>query len=662
MTTIDAPTRTQPLTPEILVYGFTGAANPRVSPDGTRILYGLGRMDKESGKPMAQLWVANIDGSEPRQLTTGGTVSGEGVWSPDGSQIAFTSNRIEKAAGPAKSGIYLIAVGGGEARELTGHSGAIGGLSWSPDGKHLAYTTAFDPENPDEEERPADAPPPVRVTRRIDYKQDVRGYLNDVRVQLFVLEVASGERRMVTKDPVDYTDPVWSPDGQTIALKVSNRNGIYSQLGLVDVATGAMTVVGPWDGVVDEWAWSPDGSRIVFAGDTARTFQTDFFLYDVAGGETRRLTDDLPMLPDAGFTAILTPPEPVWLDERRVLFPAARSGASGLYTIDVETAELATVATWQATNSGLSVDDARRYAVQGQTSLESVGEIVVTDLQSGESRVVTSYSAPTLEATPAAKWERFEIERGGLTIEAWLLFPPDFDPAKRYPVVLDVHGGPNGHYGYSFSPMQQALAAAGFLVVFSNPRGSTSYGRDFTRRVERDWGGEDFLDLMGVVDKVLERPYTDPARTGIFGYSYGGFMTSWTIGQTDRFAAAVCGAPCFDLVSMWGTSDVGHGFAPITWGADPHEDPEFYRAHSPSTYAHRATTPTLIIHGEADERCPIGQGEAMFVALTRAGCETEFVRYPGGSHLFFLFGPAAHREDFLTRVPAWFTDHLGGAE
>jgi dipeptidyl aminopeptidase/acylaminoacyl peptidase len=226
--------------------------------------------------------------------------------------------------------------------------------------------------------------------------------------------------------------------------------------------------------------------------------------------------------------------------------------------------------------------------------------------------------------------------------------------------VLDVHGGPHGFYGYGFQAIQQALASHGLLVAFSNPRGSGSYGRDFAHQVRFDWGGEDYLDLMAVVDAVVDRPYVDPARTGIWGYSYGGFMTAWTIGHTDRFRAAVCGAPCFDLESMYGTSDISHAWGPYQWGGRPHEASEAFAAHSPSTFAHRATTPTLIVQGEADDRCPIGQGEQMFVALKQAGCQVEFARYPGGAHAMLRVGPPSHRADFIGRVLGWFQDHLGG--
>ena len=248
-----------------------------------------------------------------------------------------------------------------------------------------------------------------------------------------------------------------------------------------------------------------------------------------------------------------------------------------------------------------------------------MGEVAVYDRQSGLRSVITRQNTSLLEAAQPASWERFDVDRGGTIVEAWLLKPPGLDPDKKYPVVLDVHGGPHGFYGYGFNAVQQTLASHGFLVVFSNPRGSGSYGREFAEQVRCDWGGEDYLDLMAVLDAALERPYADAKRTGIWGYSYGGYMTAWAIGHTQRFKAAVCGAPCFDLESMYGTSDISHAWGPYQWGGKPHEASEAFAAHSPSTFAHRATTPTLIMQGEADDRCPIGQGEQMFVALKQAG-------------------------------------------
>lgn len=646
----------RPLTPETLVYGLAAAGDPQLSPDGSRVLYTLGAADRGSKKQSSQLWMCGVDGSDPRQITQSGERNGSGRWSPDGGAVAFVSDRVKK------SGLFVLpADGAGEGRELARHAQPITFLAWSPDGHHIAYTTVFDPDNPNEIDPPEGAAPPVRVTRRMDYKQDTRGYLNDVRSQVYLVDTVSGDVRRLTSAPVDHFYPQWSPDGRWLAALVPNRNGLHSQLALIEARSGETRLVGPADGVVAVWAWSPDGTRILFAGDTTQTYQSDFFLYDTASGAIRRLTDDLACLPDAGFAPVLPPAQPVWTNDHTALFHAVRAGRSGLYTINTETAAVSAIASWDALHAGLSADATARYIAQGRADLGTIGEIAVVDRETGETNIITQCNADALRDAPPAQWERLDVTRpDGISVEAWLLKPPDFDPAKQYPVVLDVHGGPNGFYGYAFNLVQQCLASHGFLVVYSNPRGSGSYGRDFTMRVIEDWGGADFQDLMAVVDAIQERPYADTARTGIYGYSYGGYMTAWTIGQTDRFAAAVCGAPVFDCESFYGTSDIGYVFGAQHFGGTPHERREWYAAHSPSTYAHRAKTPTLILHGEADDRCPIGQGEQLFTALHQNGCEVELARYPGGSHLFLRVGPPAHREDFLARTLAWFQSHLGG--
>jgi dipeptidyl aminopeptidase/acylaminoacyl peptidase len=643
-----------PLTPDTLVYGLKAAGDPQIAPDGERIVYTLAQLDAETKKPNAQLWICNRDGSDARQLTRSGDANGGARWAHDGDRIAFVSDRVKKA------GIFTLALAeGGEAREVTRHHQGISDLAWSPDDTQLAYVTSYDPANPDEEEPKEGAAPKVKVTRRIDYKQDGRGYLGDNRAHVWVVDVASGERKRVTSEAADHSFPQWSPDGQWLAMGVASNNGMTSQLMLVNLQSGEQKRVTPEDGTLSIWSWAPNGARILYAGDTAVTHQSDFFTYDLASGQTRRLTDDLQQLPQGGFPGMMPQPQLVWLDDRQVLFHGVRGGASGLYVVDADGGSVEPVKTWQAMHGGLSADAHNHYLVQSRVSMTEVGEIVVFDAQNGEDNVITAVNAQLLSDAPPAQWERFDIQRGKYTIEAWLLKPADFDPNKKYPLVLDIHGGPNGFYGYSFSPVQQALATNGFVVVYSNPRGSSSYGREFTMQVTEDWGGEDYRDLMGVVDKALELPYVDAERTGIYGYSYGGYMTSWIIGQTQRFKACVCGAPCFDLRSMYGTSDISHKFGELQWGGRPEAAPEWYDAHSPVTFAHRATTPTLIVVGEADERCPVGQAEQMFVALLKTGCEVEFARYPGGSHSFPRTGPAEHRADFLTRVLGWFKDHLG---
>lgn len=640
------------LTPETLVYDLAAASDPQVSRDGTRLLYTRTQAKRDQKRAESQLWIRGLDGGTHHPLTTAGTKNHTGRWSRCGGAIAFVSDRGER------NGIYLLHLDGGDPLPLTSHLHPIADLAWSPDGKQISYTTLFDPENPDETEPGEEAAPRVRVTSRIDYKQDGRGYLDDLRYQVWILDVHARERRMLTHDAVDHHDPQWSPDGTTIAAKVPNSNGMHAQLGLIDVASGRTTLVGPRAGVVGCWAWSPAGDRILLAADDEKTSQTDFFVYDVAAGERRRLTDDLPVLPDGGFPGVTPPSQPVWLDDRYAVVHAFRAGASGLYQVDSETGACELLHDWQGMNTHLSADDGNRFFAQAHGSLETTGQIVVYDREAGEARAVVSPNDDVLTDHPPASWERFDVERGGFTTEAWLLKPPGFDPSRRYPVVLDVHGGPHSYYGYALNPVQQALAGAGFLVVFSNPRGSGSYGRRFTQQVIGDWGGEDFLDLMAVVDAVGARPYADAERRGIYGYSYGGFMSSWTIGHTDRFRAAVIGAPVVDLVSFYGASDIGHVFGPHECGGGPDEIPDYYKERSPLTHLPQATTPTLIVHGEADERCPIGQGEQLFQALLAAGVEVEFARYAEGYHGFLRTGYPAHRADYLTRVTGWFTKHL----
>ncbi|MFZ0217840.1 MAG: S9 family peptidase, partial [Candidatus Dormiibacterota bacterium] len=550
--------------------------------------------------------------------------------------------------------LQLVDAHGGEPTTLAAHALGINWIVWSPDGTRLAYTAVVDPRDPFEGPDPL-----VRVTRRLDYKEDVRGYLGNRRVQVFVVGLDGAPSRAITTEPRDHWFPAWSPDGSRLAFRVAERVGIHSWLRLQEVdGDGVRDVTFGDDATVSLWAWSPDGARLFVAADPGRTSQPDLFLVDAQTGAQTRLTDDLAVLPDAGYPSMQPPSPPRWLDEQTVLLHALHHGASGLYEFDVKTRALTPLTDWQAAKVGCSVDREATHVVQGHTDLGSISEISVWDRQSGTTTIVTHLNDDLLRTHPPAGWERIEFERAGFTIESWLFFPPDFDAAKCYPLILDVHGGPHGNHGYAFQSAVEVLAAHGYLVLTVNPRGSGTYGRAFATAVVRDWGGEDYLDLQAAVDLVGARDYVDEERVGICGYSYGGFMTSWTIGQTHRYKAAVCGAPCFDLTSMYGTSDISPFWGQIEWGSKPWENPDWYRDHSPSTKAHTAVTPTLIIHGEADERCPIGQAEEMFTALSQAGCETEFVRYPGAPHLFARIGPAGQRADYLARRLDWFQRHL----
>ncbi|GAC1583018.1 MAG: S9 family peptidase [Candidatus Dormibacteria bacterium] len=632
-----------PLTPEVLVYGVSSANDPQVSPDGRRIAYTLNRTDPQTKRGQASVWICGIDGGDARQLTDPGRRSRGARWSPDGSRIAFTSAWDDDVS------LMVLELGAwpAEPLQLARGQGEITDVAWSPDARRIAFTTAVT----------TGPSPVVHLTTRLDYKFDGHGFVGEARRQVFLVDVATGSQRQLTSGRCDHDTPVWSPDGRWLAVSSPAEPGARTQLVLLDVTSGERRAASPVDCSADRWAWSPRGDRILYVADPDHSLQPDYFLYDLPSGATRRVTeavDSVPAAATAGGAA-----GPCWLDEEAVLISTVRAGASWLEILDLSSGTTAALDQGPYRTAGMSLDHGRRRVVQSVASLSAVGEISVYDRDTKDRRTITSCNTALLTEHPPARWERFEVQRDRYAIESWLLLPPDFDPSRRYPVVVDVHGGPTGHYGYAFMAVQQCLATHGFVVVFPNIRGSTSYGRAFAQELVEDWGGGDFQDLMAVVDAVLERDFADAGRTGIFGYSYGGYMCSWAIGQTHRFQAAVCGAPLFDLESYWGTSDIGRRGIERFAGGPPHLRRDWYLAHSPSTFAHRAVTPTLIIQGEEDQRCPVGQGEQMFVALKSAGCEVEFARYPGASHLFLFTGRPEQRVDFLTRTLGWFKDHLG---
>ena len=632
------------LTPARLVYDLVHGGDPQVSPDGSRLVFTRSACTA-ARQARTHLWLCAIDGADPRQLTHSGSANTLPRWAPDGERIAFVSDR------DGGSGIFVLQPGPGEATPVTRHTRGIQALSWSPDGTRLAYVTADDP---DAAPRASDAPAPVRVARRDDYRVDGRGWVGDERAHLWIVDVASGERRRLSQAPNDHHAPDWSPDGTRIAIHLPNRSGICSQLGIVDVATGGLTVFGPELGTVATWGWLPDSSGLLIAGDTTQRWQSDLHHHDLATGDTRTLVDDLDILPDGADAGALLLPQA----DGSVLFHGIRHARSGIYRWRPATGEVALVAQTEGLNVGLSADRAGRFLAQAHSGFGAVGEIAITDTAAGTMRIVTTHNRDALAATPPASAERFTIERGGETIEAWLLHPGDFDPGRAYPLVIDIHGGPNWFYGPDFDAQRQALAAAGYLVLICNPRGSTTYGRRFTNLVVGDWAGEDLQDLYAALESACQRPYVDRARLGVYGYSYGGYMVSWILGQTHPFRAAVCGAPAFDLATMYGSSDIGRIFADLHWGGGPQAGHPIYTTRNPATHAHRATIPTLVFCGEADVRCPITQAEHLYSVLNAAGVETEFARYPDSAHLFPWTGHPAYRVDVLGRVIAWFDRHL----
>ncbi len=639
-----------------LVYRLKSVADPSLSPDGGKLAYALSWVERtETGdaKTRSRIMMADLAAGREREFTQGSSDTAP-RFSPDGRSLAF----LRSTDGPVRQ-LWVMDANGGEARQLTAALKGVADFAWAPDSFHVAYCADVDPQpSPD----PA-AGPQVTVVSRVRYRYDTLGWRGDSHFHLFVAGLDQADPVQLTGGDWDDFAPVWSPDGSRIAFMSGRRDDRDLR------ALSEAYVVPAEGGEPEKWseglhsvgavAWSPDSRLLVVVGSDAPEGMVLWqgWLYVLEPGqEPRRITDDS-LRPYLGAPPARQP-DVRWTDDGRVIFLGERHGES--YVFQAQTGSGATKALWGGTclATALTIDCEAATAVTVATSPDSPGDLRRVELEIGSAQVITRHNDEFLRDHPPAALEKFWIERAGYNVECRLWFPPDFDDSKSYPLVIDIHGGPNGAFYDSFVPLQQALASDGNLVLAANPRGSSTYGDEFMRVVLRDWGGEDYLDLMAAVDHVCERAYVDRERLGVHGYSYGGFMTSWAVGHTDRFRAAVVGAPCIDLYSMYGTSDIGISFGEPQWGGSLVDAAPELLKHSPITYAPNVTTPVLLLHGEADARCPIAQSEEYFTVLKRLGKEVEFVRFPGCSHQFPRTGHPRMREEYLTRTLAWFEKRL----
>ncbi|HJM74631.1 MAG TPA: S9 family peptidase [Dehalococcoidia bacterium] len=652
---------TKPIDSKI-IFEMPAVAAPAIRPDGATIAYVRSQVDGNSMEGDAKIELVRFGGGEPRTLTAGPADSYP-RWSPDGSTLAFLrSERTNKGLDPAQ--LCLLPGDGGEARRVTDLPSAVVDFAWTPDGRKLVCVSDVDP---DRREDGDDAIPRVREVRRVYYRADTIGWRGDAHRQLFLVDVDGDETRQVTRGDYDCGLPVFSPNGRMLAFVTSDRSATRNAKPRGDelcvMRTDRRRRQSPRVLVrrmqIGRPAWSPDGSEIAFvgserveeAGGYGERTSPGVYAVNVRRGTARRLTDDC-FHPRQG-SIMFGGDAPVWAN-RRLYFVADARASSGLYSITPSGSGLRAERNAAETIVALSMTPDASRAAFVSTTPQRPPEVATLDLQRGRAGRVTSATQAYSETHPPADVERFTVRRGGVDIDCWLMFPPNFDPSRRYPLVLEIHGGPNGAFMTAFMPLHQSVAGAGSLVLYVNPGGSTTYGADFTSRVLGDWGGEDYLDLMAALDTVCRRPYVNERRLGVHGYSYGGYMASWVVGHTDRFKAAVVGAPVINLLSMWGTTDIGVTFGEEQWGGRPHRNLDWYIERSPLTYADRVQTPVLLMHGEADVRCPISQSEEYFTALKRQGKTVEFVRFPDCSHLFLGVGHPAMRREYFDRTVAWF--------
>ena len=647
-----------PIGPQI-VHELGGAASPAISPDGSLVAYV--RSQVVDGKRTSWIESAPFAGGETRRLTSGTSDSGP-VWSPDGSVLAFL--RPGSADEGAARQIWLLPSDGGEAARLTDLAHAVAGFDWLPDGSGMIATVDIDPHRGERDGSK------TTVVRDTYYRGDALGYREDAWHQLFRIDASTGAATQLTNGTYNHAHPVVSPDGRWVAFTADRsvdrerRRPFGSELCVMStqgVGGGHVERLTPGVMSAGKPCWSPDGSALaVSLTDAAQRHQAYLERVERYSGKRTRLTDDR-VNPQTGFFPIAGPPAMVWHEydgREAITFAADARGRSGVYRVRADGSEPVEAVRAEAELiNGFDVSaDGRSIAVVSTTP-NAPGEIVAIEEGRGETKL-TSASAEYTASHEIGEVEFFTIERGGWEIPCGLMFPPGFDPTKSYPLVLEIHGGPNGFFGEGFNVLHQVIAGAGYLVLFVNPRGSSTYGAQFTDAVTVDWGGEDSLDLLLALDTVCERPYVDANRVGVHGYSYGGYMTTWLIGHEQRFKAAVAGAPVVNLWSMWGVSDIGPSWGSYQWGDVPDDNFDWYRERSPITYVQDVRCPVLILHGEHDWRVPISQGEEYFAGLRYRGKTAEMVRFPGCSHLMMRVGDPALVEEYYERMVEWFDRYL----
>ena len=633
---------------------LNGAA---LSPDASKIIYTVNKIDAEDDKEYSTLYLLDLALGDGRQMTSGRSVNAGACWSPDGNTIAFVSDR------DGMSQLYLLPADGGEARQLTRFKrGISGGLAWSPDGSKIAFCAKPDVEAADLSTEP------YRVDRAV-YRFDAIGYLDDAVNDIYVYDLAGGETTRLTDDRNHNSNSRWSPNGSCILFDANMRQddsgALTPDLMTVDLAGKQSTVLADWANI-ESASFTPDGTRIVFVGrpDDGKPIGTksDLYALDLSSGDIECRSGGL----DVGVGGRIMLDMPVAsLSLQHVMLSAdgksayatvQRGGTDHIYRVALSGAEVI-----EAVTSGDSVDfpldlrgDQLLYA---RTTLNSPPDLHLADLASGASRQLTQLNADFLGGLALPLTERLNwLSVDGVSVEGWYMKPPRGE--APYPTILYIHGGPHLAYGYGFHFDFQMLAGAGYGLLFLNHRASTGYGDNFSTAIKGDWGNLDYKDLMSGVDHAIELDLADADRLGVCGLSGGGNLSCWIVGQTTRFKAAIPQNPVTNWRSFYGTSDIGIYFGVEQMGGHPQEIPEVYERCSPITYAHRCTTPTLMVQSELDWRCPAEQGEQFYTVLKANGCTVEMLRQPGGSHGASISGAVNLRRAHNEAMLDWFSRYV----
>ena len=642
-----------------------------LSPDETKVAYTVENVSDDNRKYYSRLFVAEIAGGEGRQYTFGDNSDHSPVWSPDGSQIAFVSSRNKK------SGIYIIPFAGGAEKKIIEEEGSFSGLNWTPDGKELVYAFRYNDSHDITDEKEKKEPPVYRHITRLFYRLDGLGYVPKDRYHIWKVDIATGKAGQLTKGKHDEALPNVSPDGKWIVF-VSNRSAnpdLYNMLDdlfIMPINGGREKKIKTPRGPKTAPLFSPDSKTIAYIGhdnpdDGWGVTNAHIWTVGISG---RPAAKDLLTKFDrhAYDTTIgdigegLHSGSMFWApDGKKIYFSSSDLGSTHVFYVS-HRGGLPT----RVTHRNCHV---RGFAMngKGKTIAAVISDLnTITDLQimppvfQGDKKAKT-LAAPNKELLAKINWPRTKEVwfkgHDGMDLQGWLVTPPGFSSTKKYPAILEIHGGPRAQYGFTFFHEMLLLATKGYVVFYTNPRGGTGRGETFADAITGCWGEIDYLDCMAAADYLEKLPYVNRRKMGVTGGSYGGFMTNWIVGHTNRFRAAVTQRSVVNLESFFGSSDLGYDLKNEFKGV-PWKDRETYLKYSPLTYAPNVKTPLLIIHSENDLRCNIEQAEELFATLMVLKKKVEFVRFPGEPHGLSRHGRPDRRIARLNWILKWFDKYL----
>ncbi len=629
------------LTPEMVV-DLASVGDVALGPGGGTVAFTLTvprGADDEPGRSYKQLWLAATSGGEPRRFTAGKERIGAPAFSPDGRLVTFLVKREKEHEGTQ---IWAIPADGGEARLVTRHDGSVTGYRWSPDGQQIAFA-ATDAES-DEDKKDKEAGKDWQVEG-----EDAK------RRHLYVLEVAGGQSRRVFDADLDAFEIHWTPDGETLVFQAAptalvDDEYMNTAIYAVPAAGGTPRVVAPTEGKLGEMALSPDGAHLAYLAAVSRNdpLAQSLFVVPVAGHKPRNLTSSY-----EGSGAHLH-----WRDDGSLLLLAVEGERHALYRVDAEAGERTALPLPHLIVSSLDAEAGRLAFAASSPSHPA--ELFIAGPNGAVPRMISDHN-PGLSEVRLARQETIEWQSADdWTIRGVLTYPLDYRQGERYPLVLQVHGGPEGVSldGWTTTPGYpvQLLAARGYMVLQPNYRGSQGRGVAYSKADHDDLGGKEFDDVLAGVDALIERGLVDRDRVGTGGWSYGGYMSAWAATRwTERFAASVVAAGLTNWISFAGTTDIPYEMSLVHWDSWWFDEPELHWQRSPMAYLNQAKTPTLVVTGAKDVRVHPEQARQLYTGLRIKGVPTQMVFYPREPH---GLRERAHQLDFIDRTLGWFDQHL----